>query len=617
MDIFEYLPQLIVAYDGNDEFANLIHVKKANKDNNYFCPCCGGSVKPRALDSTKEQSHYYHVTGKCTKESQLHFFCKNWLFEKGSKFYIADNLFEVDSIEIEKTWNTQFGDYKPDITVYTTSGTIIYFEMFFSNRKTGDDYFCKWNALGNDVVEVNIKEYMFKTDEKVIPTFKYLYHDGVCYSKTYEKRDLYANTIARIKREFTRQKVFNYKARVEQLDWFWKSIQSNDTRESILEILSAMTYEDLLSCYEIIKRKQCVLYLKNDVINMINQKVLDEVRKTLDLPYDENIYFDLKHIRGRTYEAGIRLNIKTEHIIYNKLYSYCNHWCNNRWYDFDSLREFPKVVFSKNILNKNEIVISDKNKCELIDLYSNVYKIKENLLKHEEDLSSFEKNKYKIRMNNDLYTVLTVANDKSEVLFENVNISSLDINKLLDEINQKITENKNDEFLKSLLSSDNYKDLMQEIKTYKDFDINIDIGKAKKYIRLKMYIGIKCFYNEILNNTIDFNKKKNDCISIIHDFTEKYSTIIHVVNVVNNCKNNFWKSEISFNNHWGEIIIMVDQKHFIPKRYTTFERIYFDFDDILSLKVKDIIIQLEKAMHQVMKNMERCGHRVMEVRNEK
>ena len=613
MDIFEYLPQLIVAYDGNDEFANLIHVKKANKDNNYFCPCCGGNVKPRALDSTKEQSHYYHVTGKCTKESQLHFFCKNWLFDEGSKFYVNDSLFEVESIEIEKSYETPFGKYIPDVTVHTTTGIDIYFEMFFTNRKTGDDYFCKWDYLRNDVVEVNIKEYTFKTDVNTIPIFTYLYHDGNCYSKPYIKRDLYANTIARIKRELTRQKVLNYKARIEQLDWFWQEIRNNKSKEEILNVISEMDYEDMISCYEIIKRKQCVSYLKSNVFDLINQKVVSEVRESLDLPYDENIYFDLEHVKGRTYKAGIRLNLKTDHITYNKLYSYRN----NRWSDFDSLREFPKVVFSKNILNKNEIVISDKNKCELIDLYSNVYEIKERLLKHEEDLSSFEKNIYKIRMNNDLYTVLTVVNDKTEVLFENVNISSLDINKLLDEINQKITENKNDEFLKSLLSSDNYKAFMQEIKTCKDFDINIDIGKAKKHIKLKMYIGDKCFYNEILNNTVDFNKKKNDCISIIHDFTEKYSIIIHVVNVINNCKNNFWKSEISFNNHWGEIIIMVDQKYFIPKRYTTFERIYFDFDEILSLKVKDIIIQLEKAMHQVMKNMECCGYRVMEVRNEK
>ena len=295
MDIFEYLPQLIVAYDGNDEFANLIHVKKANKDNNYFCPCCGGNVKPRALDSTKEQSHYYHVTGKCTKESQLHFFCKNWLFDEGSKFYVDDSLFEVESIEIEKPYDTPFGKYIPDVTVHTTTGIDIYFEMFFTNRKTGDDYFCKWDYLGNDVVEVNIKEYMFKTDVNTIPIFTYLYHDGNCYSKPYIKRDLYANTIARIKRELTRQKVLNYKARIEQLDWFWQEIRNNKSKEDILETLSKMEYDDMVSCYEIIKRKQCVSYLKNDVLDMINQKVISDVRKKLDLPHDDNIYFDLEH----------------------------------------------------------------------------------------------------------------------------------------------------------------------------------------------------------------------------------------------------------------------------------------------------------------------------------
>lgn len=611
MDIFEYLPQLIVAYDGNDKFANLIHVKKANKDNNYFCPCCGGNVKPRALDSTKEQSHYYHITGKCTKESQLHFFCKNWLFDEGSEFYVEDRLYEVESIEIEKPYETPFGKYIPDVTVHTTVGTDIYFEMFFTNRKTGDDYFCKWDYLGNDVIEVKINEYMFKTDADTIPTFTYLYHDGICNSKSYIKRDLYANTIARIKRELTRQKVLNYKARIEQLDWFWQEIRNNKSREDILVTLSKMEYDDMVSCYEIIKRKQCVSYLKSDVLDMINQKVISEIRDELDLPHDENVFFDLEYIKGRTYKAGIRLEIKTEHIFYDKFYTLYKYW-----YNFDSLREFPKIVFSKNILNKNEIVISDENKCELIDLYSNVCEIKENLLKHEENLSCFEKNKYKIRMHNDFYTVLILVDDKTKVLFENNYISSLDICKLKEEIDQKITENKNDEFLKNLLSSDNYKDFIQEINNYKDFDINIDIGKAKKYIRLKMYIGYKCFYNEILNNIVDFDEKKNDCISIIHNFAEKYSTIIHVVNLVNNCKNSFWKSEISFDDYWGRIIVMVDQKHFISKRHLTFERIYFDFDDILSLKVRDIVVELENAMYKVMKNMERCGYRVMEARDE-
>lgn len=616
MDIFEYLPQLIVAYDGNDEFANLIHVKKADKDNNYFCPCCGGTVKPRALDSTKEQSHYYHITGKCTKESQLHFFCKNWLFEKGSKFYINDNLFEVSSIDIEKTWNTQFGDYKPDVTVYTTSGEIIYFEMFFSNRKTGDDYFCKWNALGNDVVEVNIKEYMFKTDEKVIPTFKYLYHNGVCYSKSYEKRDLYANTIARIKREFTRQKVFNYKARIEQLDWFWKSIQSSDTRESILEILSAMTYEDLLSCYEIIKRKQCVLYLKNDVINMINQKVLDEVRKTLDLPHDENIYFDLKHIRGRTYEAGIRLNLQTEHIIYNDFYiKYAS-------YDFDKLKEYPKIVFTKNIFDINEIVIPDEKIDRLKDKFEKTVEFKEKLIEYEGMISNFEGDDYKVRMKNNLYTVLAKIHDNQfEIILDKYYLSELNIQKLSKQIEYKIKEIRDKEFIEDILNSTECRLLISELQNYKNFNCEIEIGYNYNYIHdeycicFKLYVNDKVLYREILQPTFDdLVTTVNNCKNIIDNLITTHSIIKDFVDKINTCKNNFWKADFLFD-HNGNPQIKIDQKIFEVKNpyLLTYEKICFDNLSIYSKK--EISKRIKDAMYSVFDNMERCGYRVMEVRD--
>ena len=611
MDVFEYLPQLIVAYDGNDEFANLIHVKKTNKDNKYFCPCCGGNVKPRALDSTKEQSHYYHITGKCTKESQLHFFCKNWLFEKGSKFYLEDVIYEVDFIDIEKVWATPFGDYKPDITVHTTIGKDIYFEMFFTNRKTGDDYFCKWDYLGNDVVEVNIKEYIFKTDEDTIPSFTYLYHNGVCYSKPYEKRDLYANTIAKIKHELTRQKVLNYKARIEQLDWFWQEIRNNKSREEILNVVANMEYDDMISCYDIIKRKQCVSYLKNDVLDLINQRVISEVRDSLELPHDENIYFDLRHIKGRTYEAGIRLNLKTDHIIYNKLFEVGEA----RYREIERLENFPKIVFNKNILTKNEISISDNNINQLKRRYDDVYKLKEKLLKHEEILTYFEKDLYKIKMNNDSYTVLLVSDGKTELLFENKYIQSLGIDELSEEINHEISKKENKKFLDSLFSSDNYINFIQNMKKYKDFNVSIDIKTKRKNIRFKMYIGGKCFYNEIIDKNLDdFNKKTNDCMSIIHDFKEKYFVILNLVDMINNCKNNFWKAEVSFDCFLLNVIVTVDQKYFVPKRYTTFEKIYLY--DIYSLTKKDIVIDLENAMHKVMKNMERCGYRVMEVRNE-
>ena len=607
MDIFEYLPQLIVAYDGNDEFANLIHVKKANKDNNYFCPCCGGNVKPRALDSTKEQSHYYHVTGKCTKESQLHFFCKNWLFDEGSKFYVDDSLFEVESIEIEKPYDTPFGKYIPDVTVHTTTGIDIYFEMFFTNRKTGDDYFCKWDYLGNDVVEVNIKEYMFKTDTDTIPTFTYLYHDGNCYSKPYIKRDLYANTIARIKRELTRQKVLNYKARIEQLDWFWQEIRNNKSREEILNVISEMDYEDMISCYEIIKRKQCVSYLKNDVLNMINQKVISEVREELDLPYDENVYFDLEHIKGRTYKIGIRLDINTDHIIYNKMYIP---------YD-NSIRKFPKIVFSKNILNKDEIVLIESDIKKINDKYEEVLQIKENILEYDNKLAVFEENsQYKVRMNNGLYTVIEENTEgKMKTVLEKYYISYLDIDSLIFEIKNKVKEEKDKKLINDILENIECKSLIQELNGYKGLDCYVDL-KYEKNAYVVLHIGGSSdFFTLDEISVYRFNQIISECKNKLEELNKTYEVISNIVNQVNSCKNNIWNATISFS--YDDITVDIDQKVFNPKYSydTTGERIYFYYDTKYSKnRIKKYFTS---AMNSVLKNMERCGYRVMEVRNEK
>ena len=605
MDTFEYLPQLIVAYDGNDEFANLIHVKKADKDNNYFCPCCGGTVKPRALDSTKEQSHYYHITGKCTKESQLHFFCKNWLFKEGSKFYVEDKLFVVESIEIEKPYETPFGKYIPDVTVHTTAGTDIYFEMFFTNRKTGDDYFCKWDYLGNDVVEVNIKEYMFKTDVNTIPIFTYLYHDGNCYSKLYIKRDLYANTIARIKRELTRQKVLNYKARIEQLDWFWQEIRNNKSKEDILETLSKMEYDDMVSCYEIIKRKQCVSYLKNDVLDMINQKVISDVRKKLDLPHDDNIYFDLEHIKGRTYEAGIRLDIKTGHIIYNKVYAPHDYWCS-----FDTLKGFPKIVFSKNILNSEEIKILDNDKNKLCDIYKNIQQKKDDILEHERKLIKFEDNsQYKVRMNNDLYTVIRESEEgKNETILEKCYIYDLNIEKLDYEIKKKIKEDKDKKLINSILENPECKSFIQELHYYKGLNCYVDL-KYDKYAYVILHIGSASDYYTMNNICVDeFIEIVSECKNKLDKIFKRYDIINKYVNKINSCKNAFWSAKISLNS--CNITITIDQK--IYNDILTYERYTFsEREDCVGIKN-----QITNMMHKVMRNMEYYNCRVMEVRNE-
>ena len=620
MDVFEYLPQLIVAYDGNDEFANLIHVKKANRDVDYFCPCCGGTVKPRALDSTKEQSHYYHITGKCTKESQLHFFCKNWLFEKGSKFYLGDILYEVDFIEIEKIWNTPFGDYKPDVSVYTTTGEIIYFEIFFTNRKTGDDYFCKWDYLQNDVVEIDIKEYMFKTDENIIPSFTYLFHDRVCFSKPYIKKDIYANTIARIKHELTRQKVLNYKARIEQLDWFWQEIRNSKSKEEILNIIVNMEYDDMISCYNIIKRKQCVSYLKNEVLNVINKKVISDVREKLQLSNDdEGVFFDLEHIRGRTYVVGIRLVLKTIHITYNKIYvSYHDYF-----YDYEKLKSFPKIVFSKNILDINELIISENEINDLKKTYDYVLKFKEKLLNYENELSVFEGDNYKIKVQNDLHTVLIKAdNDNYEVVLENYYIKDFDINQLSKDIQNKVKEKKDKAYMDIILKDEKHKAEIFALKNHTkdiDYDINIEYNGysyANNGIYFKLYFHHKCLYNQMLQPTLeDFNNKINDCKKILDDFVKTNSVVIDLVEKINDCKNEFWNAELSFDYN-GYPVIKIDQKLFKVKKHylSTYEKIYLD--DLEKISKEKIEKRIKRAMLDVLKNIEKCGYRVMEVRNE-
>jgi len=603
MDNFEYLPQLIVAYDGDDEFANLIHVQKANKDNNYLCPCCGGIVKPRALDSTKEQSHYYHVTGKCTKESQLHFFCKNWLFEKGSQFYIEDDLFTVQSIEVEKQYNTDFGKYIPDVTVHTTSGKDIYFEMFFSNRKTGDDYFCKWSNLGNDVVEVNIKEYMIKTDASVIPRFKYLYHDGICYSESYVKRDMYADTIAKMKCKLTRQEVLNYKIRIAQLDWFWQKIIENESKEDILKAVSKMQYDDMVLCYSIIKRKRCVSYLKDEVKNIINQKAISEAREKINLPYDENVYFDLEHIQGRTYKTGVRINLKTDHITYSELFNFSES-C------------FPKIVFKKNLLNIDEFTFledDDVNKFKKMrKVFDKCMDIKNQMLEYENELADLESDSYKIKMNNDLYTVLLLSDCKNEILFQDKHIC-IGIQNLSQAIQDELYKRECEEFLQYLFSSDEYHTFVSDCKSYEGINVNINIKfvDSKKHMDFIVYVCGKCVIFETLNPTIDdFLSKSEECKVSILEFINKYSMVLTYVKKINSSSNKLWKSSF-FVDRFEDVEIRVDQTVFTPHKHMTFSKAYISYK--LVSDEEYIIESLKDSLKEVMKNMERCGYRLLEV----
>ena len=284
MSYHKDLPQLIVALDKDD---NYIHIRDTKDDVDYFCPCCRNSVKPRANKKDKDyqvQAHFYHVNGSCDEESRVHWLYKNWLFKSGSKFYIENTLYEVDTIEIEKTHKTSFGNYRPDMTIHTKCGKTILFEVNFSSSKTENTYMEKWCELNYDVVEVNIRKLMNEDYDNKIPRFTLVYSDGECYKKSYASRDDYSE-IAKIKNEWKRQDKINYKIMWERLDWFWLTLQNykheKESFENVLESFKCIDIKDKEICFDIIKKQSCIKGKVAEFRDIIN----DEIRR-FSIPKD-------------------------------------------------------------------------------------------------------------------------------------------------------------------------------------------------------------------------------------------------------------------------------------------------------------------------------------------
>lgn len=330
---------MIVGLDSLDEFANYIHIADVKENIDYYCPCCKGLIRPRAYKTNNDyqvQPHYYHESGGCSEESFVHYICKTWLFEKGCKFKVNNTEYTVSSIETEKTLHTNFGDYRPDIIVNTESGKTFFFEIKYSNRKT-ELYAPKWDELGNDVVEVDAREFINHKRDCSIPEFKLIYSDGECFIKSYSRTD-YENTISKRKLEWKRQDKLNYKIQWERLDWFWSALvdftKSKQGIEDLLNIFTQLDYSDQVWLYLNIKGKTCVDYkdeFKNVIFESFNKELeclsseyshnedieitcvqksplIYEIKCTAILRYLDYACFESTTIKART-RKGILLDI--------------------------------------------------------------------------------------------------------------------------------------------------------------------------------------------------------------------------------------------------------------------------------------------------------------------
>lgn len=170
-----------------DNKNELITINNLNKDYNgkYYCPLCGSEVIPKAIESLEVSPHFAHIDrSKCTSETIIHWWLKNEMFKHNDKIFIDDNKIYIDTIDIEKEYNTTNGVYKPDITITSTKGEVIFFEINYTNKKNILKYIPIWKELGNKVVEINVHKYITDNGEFVCDNI----FNSICMDLDYKNK---------------------------------------------------------------------------------------------------------------------------------------------------------------------------------------------------------------------------------------------------------------------------------------------------------------------------------------------------------------------------------------------------------------------------------------------
>jgi len=606
--INDYVPMLIVSINKDGEY---IHIRKANNEDEYKCPCCGAKIKARAMESDKVQPHFYHSEGsECNKENIAHWIYKNWLFNSGCKFIInkdgINEEYQVNSIDIEKLYNTKFGVYKPDITVTTSCGKIIYFEINYSNKKDVDDYFCKWNELGNDVVEVNVRELINADLNHSTPTFSVIYSDGD-YLKKYEKKsrdDIYRNTIKVYKEAVAESDYENCKRRFEQLDWFWIILQKYKlmkiSEDEVLTHYSQLNLEDMTFCYLIAKRLKCFT-LQNKFIK-INNTIFMKETEFLDIsPFSK-----IEIIQESPRIAYISFLMDSINGIINYYYGYSFN-ANYKFYNYEILNYIKNIILSDEFKQIKLEKIPHRE--DFIKIYKDNPFVNVNMYKGDREYISATD----IKQNKTFY----------KYVYENTcySVDGVDAWRYL---TRKISEYETDcEVNKyKLINSD----LINKIKSLNQYNVlhNYISNKIKKYPKLEFYevetpiykkfnIVIRSgFWETLLCINLLDNKNIDDCLqgnfNLIIDEIDKtiqnyaididstnflFNHIEIFENVINSATNKMWRCEKSIDDKNNKIIVSI---YLLEKC----NRIIFDCVNDIKNHRKDLDEYIKKSFTDIM-----------------
>lgn len=352
-----------------DENNKIITIDKANKNNKYTCPICGGEVIPKALTSEMISPHFAHIDREsCEGESIIHWWTKNNLLKSGDVFSVFTNeekQYLCKNIILEKEYDTPYGKYKPDVTIECYNGEIIFLEVGFTNIKKKVNYIDRWTYLNKPVIEFNIRN-IYDVDSleiKLNNRFQAVYYDGV---KIYKNDKSYESFKKKI------ESFEKYKQQIEDLGWFiddiyeYRITKNEDKLDGIIKeikyIEESYTYEHSRLVEDILKTK-CNSTMKSIVKrkDLYLNKNIDDFLSKLNCKYTYELEkFENERLIWDKLYGNIRCNIK---IIFDNDTNLNDEDISKAIWDINIKHsDFPKIFCDKenNICISKEFYISKK-----------------------------------------------------------------------------------------------------------------------------------------------------------------------------------------------------------------------------------------------------------------
>ena len=267
------------AKENDNDYVTIFDIDNDNKHKEYICPVCSSKVIPKCIKEDRQKSpHFAHRdASKCNTESLIHWCYKNNFLVSGGEFKIEDrenkifHTYVCAEVLVEQQYKVGDKIYKPDVTVITTSGETIYFEMNYKNKKKIEDYVSIWLELNKTVVEIDVKNLLQLNQNVNVFSFKPIFFNGKCYGKTSKKSKVLEDIIQLKENVYIKKSNAIARKFVKNFDWLWRDIANYKLNKTNIEdLFYSLDYlvdksdeEEFELIEDILTKSKCSNVLKN------------------------------------------------------------------------------------------------------------------------------------------------------------------------------------------------------------------------------------------------------------------------------------------------------------------------------------------------------------------